>query len=303
MPVFKRVRRSPSRTRVLSWVLATVGLLCLSALTTLDGRPAFGAEPDTAASVTPAKAGLREQLLAGVKAFNRGDFQAYLRDLAPNVGYNNLRVSRERLFELNRDLKRSFPNLRMRMPQLSLEVLDEREVAANLVAEFKGEVKNYEGSGLGATYLERAQTTAIYRKNGTHWQTDELQVDWNESFIEVGAPFGLMGFGNLPVELAVAEPYRARLWADTVSKSGVTVSYAYALVPLSAVMEAAGAEAAFAGLEFRTMPETGVDLALTGPGEVGSFAHLLVVNKTWNAGGQVVPLGQKIYTRLVRVNA
>lgn len=271
----------------------------------LAGAPAGAAlaqgAPAPAASPSPVEAALRANLDKSLTAFNRGDFPGYLHDFGQRLAYNGITVDRGRLVEINQELKQSFPNLKMAYKSTRIAPMGDAEASVTTVAEFTGSTNSYDGSGLGATYRETGEVTAFYRRGGDGWRTDSLNVAWNDSFIDIGRAFGVMGFTTLPVLVGVGQPYRIRLYVGEDTVSGVGVSYAYAAVPLATVIAKSGAEEVFRALKFSPFPAQGLDQELRAPAKDGTYAHVLVVNKFWRGGGQESLLGQKIYTRLVRV--
>lgn len=267
------------------------------------GAPVGAAFAQAAAApgASPVEQALRGNLDQSLTAFNRGDFPGYLHDFGPRLTYNGITVDRARLVEINQELKQSFPNLKMAYKSTRIAPMGDSEASVTTVAEFTGSTNSYDGSGLAATYRESGEVTAFYKRGGDGWRTDTLNVAWNDSFIDIGRAFGVMGFTTLPVLLGVGQPYRMRLYVGEDTVPGVGISYAYAAVPLATVMAKSGAEEVFRALKFSAFPEKGIDEELRAPAKDGTYAHVLVVNKFWRGGGQESLLGQKIYTRLVRV--
>jgi hypothetical protein len=265
------------------------------------GAPAALAQAGAAPAAASTEAALKANLEKSLQAFNRGDFQGYLHDFAAKLGYNGVTVDRARLVEINQELKQSFPNLKMSYKSTRINPMGETEANVTTVAEFTGSTKSYDGSGLAATYREAGEVTASYERTGEGWRTDSLQVAWNDSFIDIGRAFGVMGFTTLPVLLGADQPFRMRLFVGEDSVPGVGVSYAYAAVPLETLIAKTGAEEVFRALKFVELPAKGLDTELRAPAKAGTYAHVLVVNKFWRGAGQESLLGQKIYTRLVRV--
>ncbi len=283
----------PNR-RLFAAVLAVLSLACVPAGAALaQGAPA--------ATPGPVEGALRANLETSLTAFNRGDFPGYLHDFGMRLAYNGITVDRTRLVEINQELKQSFPNLKMAYKSTRIAPMGDAEANVTTVAEFTGSTSSYDGSGLGATYREAGEVTAFYKLTGEGWRTDTLQVAWNDSFIDIGRQFGVMGFTTLPVLLGADQPYRMRLYVGENGVPGVGVSYAYAAVPLATVIAKSGAEDVFRALKFVPFPAGGLDAELRSPMKAGTYAHVLVVNKFWRGGGQESLLGQKIYTRLVRV--
>ncbi|MEB3284458.1 MAG: hypothetical protein VKN33_04140 [Candidatus Sericytochromatia bacterium] len=244
---------------------------------------------------------LRRHLDKSLDAFNHGDFEGYLHDIAPRVEYNGIEVERARLLEINHDLRRSFPNLRMRYRSIDVSEMSDTEANVTTVAEFSGSTSNYDASGLSGTYREIGQVTAMYRKKGDDWIADTLQVAWNDSFIDVGQDFGLMGFSNLPVLAASQQSYWLRFFVGDDSFRGTFTEYAYALVPLSTVLAKNGAEEVYRALRFAPIPRRGIVTRRATPSRPGTYAHVLVVPKVLRQAGQEVVQANKIYTRLVQV--
>lgn len=263
--------------------------------------PAAVAAPTPQPASSAIESALKQTLDTSLEAFNRGDFEGYLHDFFPRVSYNGLQVERKRLVEINRDLKKAFPDLQMRYQRMRITPMGDRQAAATTVAEFVGKTPNYEGSGLPATYREAGQVTALYRQVDGRWATHQLQVAWNDSYIDIGHPFSLMGFSALPSLVGAGQPYRVRLFAGNDSRPNVGVQYAYTVAPLSDVLEKEGAERIFGALNFQPLPEGGLKGELVAPADSGTYAHVLVVNKVWDRGNEPIILGQKVYTRLVRV--
>ena len=254
-----------------------------------------------AAAASPVEAALRANLDRSLLAFNRGDFPGYLHDFGTRLAYNGITIDRSRMVEINQELKESFPNLKMAYKSTRITPMGDAEANVTTVAEFTGSTKSYDGSGLGATYREAGEVTAFYKRDGQDWRTDSLQVSWNDSFIDIGRAFAVMGFTTLPTLLGARQPYRIRLYVGEDTVPGVGVSYAYASVPLATVIAKSGAEEVFRALKFSEFPARGVDTELRAPERPGTYAHVLVVNKFWRGSSQESLLGQKIYTRLVRV--
>ena len=278
-------------------------LLAIAAVLGLVGLPAAPALAQAAAAPAdgPVQAALRANLDKSLQAFNRGDFPGYLHDFAQRLSYNGITVDRARLVEINADLKQSFPNLKMAYKASRINPMGDAEASVTTVAEFTGTTKSYDGSGLAASYRESGEVTAFYKRDGAAWRTDALQVNWNDSFIDIGRSFAVMGFTTLPTLVGVGQPYKARLFVGEDTVPGVGVSYAYTAVPLATVVAKSGAEEVFRALKFQPFPEAGLDTELRAPEKAGTYVHVLVVNKFWRGGSQESLLGQKIYTRLVRV--
>jgi hypothetical protein len=265
-----------------------------------SGPAAWAAAPQSnveASSEAAIKASLDESL----KAFNVGNFEGFLHDYAPSITYNGMTVDRSRLVEINKELRDSFPNLSMRYDLMRVNALDANQATATTVSEFSGETANYDNSGLAASYHESGQIMAMYQHEGDTWTTHQLDVAWNDAYIDIGQVFGLIGFTQLPTINGANQPYRLRLYVGEDERPGVGVAYAYAIAPLKSVIEKAGAESLFGHLDFKPVPAAGIDRELTAPKEPGTYAHLLVVNKFWRAGANESIVGQKIYTRLVKV--
>lgn len=276
-------------------------LLCLLAATSLAAVPLSAQAQAPESAPNPAEASLRATLERGAEAFNRGDFKAYLADFAPRVRYNELTVDKTRLVEVNQDLKQSFPDLKMRFDKIRVRSQSADEAWATTVAEFTGESRNYEGSGFPATYRESGQVSAFYKRQNGEWITDQVQVAWNDSYIEIGRSFGALGFSALPTLNGVTQPYRLRLWVGHDYMSHETVTYAYTLAPLAAVLEKASAEKVFSTLSFAPITTKGLDVELRAPDKAGTYVHVLVLNKVQRTRAGEVPVGQKVYTRLFRV--
>ncbi|MEB3198513.1 MAG: hypothetical protein VKP62_15050 [Candidatus Sericytochromatia bacterium] len=290
-----------------SAVLATGLSLALALGGRLEAR-AWGFSAEAQSVATPAEVGpsgaeqaLRSHLELSLKAFNRGDFDGYLHDLSPQVTYNGIQVERARLVEINRELKRSFGDLRMRYRAVTVSEMGDGEANVTTVAEFTGTTANYDGSGLPATYSEVGEVTAMYRRAADGWRADTLQVAWNDSFIDIGQPFGVMGFTSLPVLLSAKQPYKLRMYFGDDSMSGARTEYAYSLVPLATVISKTGAEDVYRSLRFTLVPKRGLNVNRAAPSAPGTYTHVLVVPKLWRRGGQESLLGHKIYTRLVQV--
>ena len=232
-----------------------------------------------------AEQSLRATLERGLSAFNKGDFQAYLADFAPTVSYNELRVPKRRLIEVNQDLKEGFPNLKMRFNKIRVRSESPNEAWATTLAEFTGSTRNYDGSGFPATYRESGQVSAFYKRQNGEWITDQVQVGWTA----------------LPTLTGVAQPYRLRLWVGQDYMSHERVTYAYTLAPLAAVIDKAGADAIFGKLQFQPLTAKGLDVEMRAPEKAGTYVHVLVMNKTERTRSGERPIGQKVYTRLVRV--
>lgn len=259
------------------------------------------AQADTEAAPTPAMASLRAQLERDLDAFNRGDFKGYLSDFAPKVTYNELTVTREAMIELNTELKQTFPNLKMRYDRVRIQSDTPNEAWATTVADFSGQTKNYDGSGYPATYHESGQITALYKQVNGQWLTDQVQVAWNDSYIDIGEPFGTLGFSSLPTLAGVGQPYPLRLWVGHEFMTNASDSYAYAMVPLATVLDKKGSEQIFSTLKFAPVPAKGLNLEMRAPDKPGTYVHLLVLNKSQRTRYGEAPIGQKVYTRVVRV--
>jgi hypothetical protein len=241
------------------------------------------------------------QLQQDLEAFNRGDFKAYLADFAPKVTYNELTVTRDQMVDLNSELKQAFPNLRMRYDRIRVQADTPDEAWATTVADFSGTTRNYDGSGYPATYHEAGQLTALYKKKNGQWVTDQVQVAWNDSYIDIGDPFGTLGFSSLPTLAGIGQPYQFRLWVGHEFMTSATEAYAYTMVPLATVLDKKGSEQIFSTLKFAPIPPKGLNLEMHAPDQPGTYVHLLVVNKLQRTRYGEAPIGQKVYTRVVRV--
>lgn len=275
--------------------------LFAAALVLAPGVAQAAPKPATTTAPADATAAISASLEQGLKAFNKGDFEGYLHDFFPRLSYNGIVVDRARLVEINEDLKKSFPDLVMRYRRVRVNPLGADQATATTVAEFTGKTANYEGSGLPATYREEGQVTALYRKAGAKWATHQLQVSWNDSYIDIGRDFGMMGFSNLPTLASTEQPYRLRLHVGRDDRPGVAVQYAYLIAPMEQLIEKQDAEKVFGTMRFAPLPESGLDRALEAPAKAGTYAHILVVNKVVGFGDNQMILGQKVYTRLLRV--
>jgi hypothetical protein len=224
-----------------------------------------------------------------------------LHDFAQRIHYNGITVDRVRLIEINQELKQSFADLKMVYQSVRITPTGPSEAIATTATEFTGKTKSYDGSSLAATYRETGEITAFYKKQGNVWKTDTLQIAWNDSFIDIGETFGAIGFTTLPALVGADQPYRLRMFTGEDGRTSVAVNYAYAVVPLSTVMAKEGAEEVFRALKFTEMPEGGLDLEKRSPKAPGTYAHVMVINKFSHFGQQERLHGQKIYTRLVRV--
>lgn len=254
-----------------------------------------------AMAVEASETAIRANLDKSLEAFNKGDFPGYLHDFAQRIHYNGITVDRSRLVEINQELKQSFPNLKMSYKTIRISPMGAREATASTSAEFTGSTKSYDGSSLPATYREAGEITAFYKGQGNDWKTDQLQISWNDSFIDIGESFGAIGFTTLPALVGTEQPYRMRLFTGEDGRMSVAVNYAYAIVPLNTVMAKEGAEEVFRALKFQEMPDGGLDMEKHAPKQAGTYAHVLVVNKFSRLGQNERLHGQKIYTRLVRV--
>lgn len=276
-------------------------LLTLMAAALLGASPLAVQAQSAPDAVNPAEASLRATLERGLTAFNRGDFKGYLADFAPKVSYNELTVDKARLIDVNQDLKQAFPNLKMRFNKVRVRSESPDEAWATTLAEFTGETRNYDGSGFPATYRESGQVSAFYKRQGGEWITDQVQVAWNDSYIEIGQSFGSLGFTALPTLTGVTQPFRLRLWVGHDYMSHEQVTYAYTLAPLAAVLDKSSADAVFSKMTFAPVSTRGLDKEMRAPEKAGTYVHVLVMNKVQRTRAGEVPIGQKIYTRLVRV--
>lgn len=276
-------------------------LLTLMAAALLGASPLAVQAQSAPDAVNPAEASLRATLERGLTAFNRGDFKGYLADFAPKVSYNELTVDKARLIDVNQDLKQAFPNLKMRFNKVRVRSESPDEAWATTLAEFTGETRNYDGSGFPATYRESGQVSAFYKRQGGEWITDQVQVAWNDSYIEIGQSFGSLGFTALPTLTGVTQPFRLRLWVGHDYMSHEQVTYAYTLAPLAAVLDKSSADAVFSKMTFAQVSTKGLDKEMRAPEKPGTYVHVLVMNKVQRTRAGEVPIGQKIYTRLVRV--
>jgi hypothetical protein len=249
----------------------------------------------------PVDAALRQNLERSLSAFNRGDFEGYLHDVEATVTYNGIEVPRGRLREINSDLKQSFGNLKMRYKSVAINEMGDLDANVTTVSEFTGSTSNYDATGLPATYVEVGEVTSLYRKTPHGWRSGLLQVAWNDSFIDIGRPFSMLGFSSLPTLLGASQPYRFRLHVADDALEGSRVEYAYAVVPLATVISKNGAEEVYKSLRFTPVPRTGVAQDLRAPAKPGTYTHVLVVPKLWSRAAQETLLGHKIYTRLVQV--
>lgn len=244
---------------------------------------------------------LAQRLQGGLAAFNRGDFQAYVSDLAPRVRYDGVEVGRDSFVEVNQELRQSFPTLSAKLEALSVKPGGSGEAYATAKVAFDGAATNYEGSGLRATYREVGQITTRYRQSGGQWVGEAMQVGWNDSFIDVGEGFGVLGFTTLPTMVGAGQPYRFRLFAGRAPERGIDVRFAYAVVPLARVLAKDGAAAVAKELRYVGMPANGIDEMRRAPAEKGPHVHLLVANQVLVLGAESALVGQKVYTRFVRV--
>lgn len=276
-------------------------LVAIAAIAALTAPVPAMAQADTETAPTPAMASLRAQLDRDLEAFNRGDFKAYLSDFAPKVTYNELTVTRDAMIELNTELKQTFPNLKMRYDRVRIQSDTPNEAWATTVADFSGQTKNYDGSGYPATYHESGQITALYKQVNGQWTTDQVQVAWNDSYIDIGEPFGTLGFSALPTLAGVGQPYQFRLWVGHEYMTTSSESYAYTMVPLATVLDKKGSEQIFNTLKFAPVPFKGLNLEMRAPDKPGTYVHLLVLNKSQRTRYGEAPIGQKVYTRVVRV--
>lgn len=258
-------------------------------------------EPSAAAVASGTEAALRGNLARSLAAFNKGDFDGYLHDLEATVSYNGVDVPRTRLLEINADLRQSFANLKMRYKSIAVSEMGDLDANVTTVAEFTGTTENYDATGLPATYMEVGEVTSMYRRTPQGWRSSLLQVAWNDSFIDIGRPFSLLGFTSLPTLLGATQPYRFRLHVADDALEGARVEYAYALVPLATVISKNGAEEVYKSLRFTPVAPKGVDVEVRAPNKPGTYTHVLVVPKLWNRDDQETLLGHKIYTRLVQV--
>ena len=138
-------------------------------------------------------------------------------------------------------------------------------------------------------------------KPNCRWLAKTLQVAWNDSFIDVGQDYGLIGFTSLPVLANVKQAYWLRLFVGDDSFRGAYTDYAYALVPLETVLAKNGAEEVYRTLRFAPVPKQGVVARRSSPSRPGTYAHVLVAPKILRQGGMEVMQANKIYTRLVQV--
>jgi hypothetical protein len=275
-------------------------LLALAALVATP-TPVTAQEAPGQSAPNPAEASLRATLERGLAAFNQGDFKGYLADFAPKVAYNELTIDRSRLVDINQDLKQVFPNLQMRYQKIRLRAELADEAWATTVAEFTGDTRDYEGSGYPATYREQGQVSALYKRRGGEWITDQIQVAWNDSTIDIGQPFGALGYTTLPTLTGTGQPYRFRLHVGHNYMAQEAVTYAYTVAPMSAVIDKAGSEAVFSALKYAAVPPKGVDVEMRAPQKGGTYVHLLVLTKLQRTQYGEQMTGQKVYTRLVRV--
>lgn len=245
---------------------------------------------------------LEQSLDASLLAFNRGDLQAYTQDLMPRLSYNELNLERTRVVAIDRALQEAFPQLSLRYRRLRVNPVSADEATASVETEFKGHTPNYNGSGMPASYREEGQATALYQRIDGHWLTNQMQVAWDDSYVDVGQTFGIIGFSALPTLAEPGQPYALRLYAGSDDNPGTAVSYAYAIVPLAMLMSPAGASRLYDHLLFRLLPVTGLDSNFRAPKRAGSYVHVLVMNKFVRLGGSETLLGQKVYARLMRVD-
>lgn len=280
-------------------ILSLMAIAAMAAVPAPLALPAFAQAPSDAPNA--AEQALRETLERGVAAFNKGDMAGYLSDFAPEVNYNELKIPRDRLVDINVDLKKAFPSLTMRYSKIRVRADSPDEGWATTIAEFSGEARNYENSGYPATYRESGQVSAHYKKVNGEWVTDEVMVAWNDSSIDVGTPFGALGFTALPTLTGVNQPYRLRLVVGHNVFEQTETNYAYTIVPFASVLDQKASEAVFAGLKFQAVPVKGVDVELRAPAKAGTYVHLMVLSKGRHDRMGDALIGQKVYTRLVRV--
>lgn len=283
-----------------AWGLALL-LLALPATAWAQGEAPSALAPVATRTVGAGLEPLAARLEAGLAAFDRGDFATYVADLAPRLRYDGVELSRDNFIEVNQELKQSFPNLKARLEALTVKGVGSSEALATVKVAFEGSATSYEGSGLRATYREEGQIATRYRQRGQGWVGEEMRVGWNDSFIDVGEGFGVLGFTTLPTLVGAGQPYRFRLFAGRAPERGIEVRYAYAMVPLARVLAKDGAESVAKELRYQLMPNEGVDQRVRAPQAVGPYVHLLVANQMLVVGAESALVGQKVYTRFVRV--
>jgi hypothetical protein len=268
----------------------------------LMASPAMASSKKTAPTLNHTDSNsLRNSLDQSLAAFNQGDFKAYLSDLGARVSYNELLVDRSVLQDINQELKTAFPDLKMSYDSVQIRPLGPDEANATTVATFKGKTADYGDTGLAATYEETGEVSSIYNRLGGKWLTHQLDARWDDSAIRIGESFSLLGFSSLPSLMGAKENYRFRLYIGDDERDNVTVSEAYALVPLASVIDKAQSQAVMDGLKFQPLNTKGLDVEMSAPAKPGTYVHLLVINKTIKEGTHEVPLGEQIYNRLVRV--
>ncbi|HEY9722105.1 MAG TPA: hypothetical protein V6D47_08830 [Oscillatoriaceae cyanobacterium] len=255
-----------------------------------------------AAPASAQDASLEQTLNAGLLAFNKGDLQGYVQDLMPRMSYNEIALERTRVLAIDRALQETFPQLSLNYRRMRVNPVSQDEATASIETEYKGSTPNYNGSGMPAVYREEGQATALYQRVDGKWLTGQMQVAWDDSYVDVGQTFGIIGFSVLPTLAEPGQPYSLRLYAGTDDNPGTAVSYAYAIVPLSMLMAPEGASRLYDHMQFRLLPVTGIDASFKAPKHPGSYVHVLVMNKFEHLGGSETLLGQKVYSRLMRVD-
>lgn len=284
--------------RFMTALLQVAGALTLTACAGAFERGEPARPPLSPEAVASAEPLLKQQLEAGMVAFNRGDMATYLADLAPRVRYNGLTVDRARLIEMNVELKQDFPDVSGAYENIRVRGGDAGDLIAFTKAEYRGKTADYQQSGMPATYEETAQLAARYRPQGEGYVAERLTLTFNDATVRVGEAFGVIGPSDLPALAATEQPYTLRLVAGH-DQRGARVGYAYGLLPLEALVEKGKGEEALARLERALVPAEGLTLQGRMPKTPGTYAHYLVLTKLVPGAENI--LGQLVFSRLVRV--
>ncbi|MNT69794.1 hypothetical protein D3C72_2081360 [compost metagenome] len=67
------------------------------------------------------------------------------------------------------------------------------------------------------------------------------------------------------------------------------------------MIDKASADAIFSRLQFQPVAPQGLNVEMRAPERPGTYVHVLVMNKTARTRAGERPIGQKVYTRLVRI--
>jgi hypothetical protein len=271
----------------------------------LLANPLLNPIPAWAEELTPLQQTFQKKLSQELASYNKGNFKQSYKLFTEKFRYNGMMTARDTLIQINQETKDSFKNMVMRFKsEPRVTPIDGGKKALVSVEElFTGTTKDYNGTGLSATYREEGLLNRLFVLHKNGWECPEAQLEWNDSSIDVGENFGMMGFSSLSPQMIASQPYNFRLWVSDQDDFMVKTEYTYAVLPMQVMLDTSLSNKAFAELKFTEIASKGVSTTLTAPEKPGFYVHLLIANR-YRLGGQGGDLlGQKIYTRLFRVES